>query len=59
MARLAAFCDPLNTGSVSPYGGRAEFSCERIPKAKFVVDFMNTRNGQHLELTPIITSEEM
>lgn len=55
MARLAALSDPLNIGSVSPYGGRAEFSYERIPQSRFLVDFVNTPNEQRLELMPIIT----
>ena len=52
LARLAALCNRYRCDSVSPYGGQGEFVDERQPTTIFRVDFCNTPDELHLQLTP-------
>src|SRR5689334_4493146 len=50
LARLAALCNERVPNSVSPYGGRGQFSTAADPATVFTIAFTNTTAEQRLEL---------
>jgi hypothetical protein len=53
LARLAALCNEVNPGSVSPYRGEAELRIGIDPIIRFRVAFTNTASEQRVQITRV------